>query len=52
MIIDQALINFVEALIIYDKREVTSMNTDHHKLVSPLNTWYERIKREKPKPKT
>ena len=44
MIIDQALINFIEALIIDDKREVTSMNTDHNTLVSLLNTGYERIK--------
>ena len=52
MIIDQELINFIEALIIDDEREVTTMNTDHNTLISLLNTGYERIKWEKPKPKT
>ena len=52
MIIDQALINFIDALIIHDKRKVTTLNTDHNTLVSLLNTGYERIKWEKPKPKT
>ena len=52
MIIDQALINFIEPLIIDDEREVTTMNTDHNTLISLLNTGYKRIKWEKPKPKT
>ena len=51
MIIDQNHINFIDALIINDKREVTTMNTDHNTLVSRLNTGYARIKWEKAKPK-
>ena len=49
IIIDQNLINFIDALIIDDKREVTTMNTDHITLVSLLNTGYARIKWERAK---
>ena len=47
MIIDQKMVNFIDALIIDDEREVTNMNTDHNTLVSLLNKGYERIKWEK-----
>ena len=33
MIIDQNLVNFIEALIIDAKREITTMNTDHNAIV-------------------
>ena len=52
MSIDQDLVNFIDALIIDDKREITIKNTDHNTLVSLLNTGYARIKWEKPKQKT
>ena len=46
MIIDQKMVNFIDALIIDDERGVTTTNTDHNTLVSLLNTGYERIKWE------
>ena len=39
-------------VVIDDEREVPTMNTDHNTLVSLLNTGYQRIKWDKPKPKT
>ena len=52
MIMDKNLINFVDALIIDDKREVTTINSDHNLMVTALNTGYARIKWASSKPKT
>ena len=52
IIIDQNLVNFIDALIINDNGEVTNMNSDHNTLVSILKTGYARTKWEKTKHKT